>query len=259
MSRVTVVLSLALLGCVEPLEETEPFDPRINNDEVMVRAATPPPPISGGTLLVARNGTVWASDPERNLVWHVDIDTEVVLSGSALDPGDEPERLVEDSAGRIHVVLRSGGAIATIEPGYAQDIARRDVCEEPRGLGYDSRRDVLIVGCVSGELVTLPAAGGAETSRAILPTDLRDVVVAEDGIVYVSRFRSAELLQVDEAGDWEQLGRPFADNLLGDAVARVAWRTIPYTAPGVTGVMMVFQAEAEDQIGTGVGPTTAPS
>jgi len=176
----------------------------------VVQAADPPPPISGGTLVISQDGrTAIAADPDHDLVWRVDLravgaDPSVaVLSATALEPGDEPGRVVEDATGRIHVALRRGGAIASFDPNEAQDVRRTPVCPEPRGLAYEASTDRLHVACTNGELVTLPAGGGPEVRRLQLEPDLRDVVVRSgpygDRLV-VSRFRSAELLEVDADG-----------------------------------------------------------
>src|SRR4051812_41758383 len=62
----------------------------------------PPPPISGGTLHITQSGLAVAADSDRDLVWLVDLNTKAV-SKVALKKGDEPGRVVEDAAGRIHV------------------------------------------------------------------------------------------------------------------------------------------------------------
>ena len=100
---------------------------------------------------------------------------------TVLQPGDEPGRVVEDGAGRVDVVLRRGGAVATIDPKSATVAARRAVCSAPRGIAYQAATDQLTeqlqVACAGGELVALPAAGGAATRTVMLDRDLRDVVV----------------------------------------------------------------------------------
>src|SRR5688572_21559440 len=64
-------------------------------DPVVV-ADPAPPPISGGTLLVSSAGR-WAavSDPDRDQIVLVSIDEAQVTATIALEPGDEPGRLVE--------------------------------------------------------------------------------------------------------------------------------------------------------------------
>ena len=118
-----------------------------------------------------------------------------------LQSGDEPGRLVEDSAGKVHIALRRGGALLTIDPraGAGQIIARRPACAAPRGLAYDAASDRVHLACAGGELVTFAAAGGAALRTLQLEGDLRDVIVQGSQLL-VSRFRSAELLTLDASG-----------------------------------------------------------
>ena len=166
-----------------------------------VTTATPPPPISGGTLLVAADGlTAVAADPDRDRVVFVDVQSGELLSVLALETGDEPGRLVEDDAGRIHVALRGSGQLATIDLASRTLIDRRMVCASPRGVAYERGGDMIHVACVDGDLVSLPAAGGVAVRQRNLGTDIRDVVVTSAGL-RVSRFKSAQVLELDEAGD----------------------------------------------------------
>ncbi|HVY40983.1 MAG TPA: hypothetical protein VHM31_23750 [Polyangia bacterium] len=120
-----------------------------------------PPAISGGTLLVLADGkTVVAADPDRDTVYVVDLPSRTVKQTITLQPGDEPGRLVQDAAGRVHVALRQGGAIATCDPTTGKVIARRPICAAPRGLAYEAGTDRVHVACHDGQLVSLPAAGG---------------------------------------------------------------------------------------------------
>jgi mono/diheme cytochrome c family protein len=81
-------------------------DPRTK--EPIVTRASGPPPLSGGTLLVTRDGhTAVAADPDRDLVHLVDLSSGLVHA-VALTAGDEPGRLVEDGAGRRTQSLRGG-------------------------------------------------------------------------------------------------------------------------------------------------------
>jgi len=159
-----------------------------------------PPAISGGTLLVLADGTTAvAADPDRDVVWIVDLSTQSLVHQVTLQPGDEPGRVAEDAAGRVHVALRRGGALVSIDPKAGSVLARRAVCPAPRGLAYDASADALQVACMDGRLVTLPAAGGAATRTVQVDSDLRDVVI-QGGQLYVSRFRAAELLQLAADG-----------------------------------------------------------
>jgi hypothetical protein len=185
-------------------------------------------PISGGTMLVTRDGRrAVIADPDRDRVVVVDLDTKTTQV-VPLEPGDEPGRLVEDGGGRVHIALRSGGGVATVTTDGS--VLRRAVCPEPRGLAWDAAIDAIHVACATGELVTMPADGG-EPSRVLhLDRDLRDVVVAGDQLV-VTRFRSAEVLTIDRDGMISSRTRPAiqqrpVNGMQVDAIPSVAWRTI---------------------------------
>jgi mono/diheme cytochrome c family protein len=157
----------------------------------------PPPPMSGGTLLVLGDGhTAVASDPDRDQIWIADLATGKPTASVALGLHDEPGRLVEDAAGRVHVVLRRGGALITVDPHAGTLLTKRAVCPVPRGVAYDPGRDLVYVACLGGELVSLPAAGGPAARTLSLRGDLRDVVLDGDNLL-VSRFRSGDVLVVD--------------------------------------------------------------
>jgi len=218
-----------------------------------VRSEEPPVAINGGTLLIAKDGhTAIASDPDRDRVSIADLIKEQVLGTIELDPGDEPGRGVEDDAGRVHVVLRRRGEVASIALATRTLIERRQVCRVPQGIAHDPARDELLVACSEGELVALPAAGGEVIRRTFVDHDLRDVIVS-NGRRYVSRFKSAELLEVD--GDDKVVRRSLPGQITGPFVsfmqptpedpalaktfdAVVAWRTI---ALGDGRVMMLHQ------------------
>ncbi len=171
----------------------------------MPTLATPPPAVSGGTLRVLSDGlTAVAADPDRDLIYVVDLSARAVTGTVTLDPGDEPGRVIEDAAGRVHVALRhggtQGGAIVSFDPRQlSAPAARRQVCASPRGLAYDAGSDLVHVACADGELVSLPAGGGLAVRTLHLDRDLRDVVVAGSRL-RVSRFRSAELLTIEADG-----------------------------------------------------------
>lgn len=210
----------------------------------------PPPtwgvPISGGTLLISRDGKFAViADPDRDRIVTVDLATREVASEVALQTNDEPGRLVEDGAGRIHVALRQGGALFTMAGPTASAGTRQPACGEPRGLAWQASTDQIHLACSGGELVTF-AASGAIVRTLRLDRDLRDVVV-DGNTLRVSRFRTAELLTIDAAGaviDREvspvvkRLGNVFNSNPcdtcdvattgepdIVDAVPAVAWRT----------------------------------
>jgi hypothetical protein len=166
-----------------------------------VTAEVPPPPISGGTLLATGDGTqLVAADPDRDQLYFVDSADYTLLHVQKLNEGDEPGRLVEDGAGRIHVVLRGGRGIATLSREAGSPITRRELCELPRGLAYDSAHDSLQVACADGKLVSVPAAGGAATRTLDIGRDARDVIVRGDR-TFVTHFRSAELISIGADGN----------------------------------------------------------
>ncbi len=171
------------------------------NFDTSVSAADPPPAISGGTLAILPDGvTAVAADPDRDTIAIANLTTGTLTASIALQPHDEPGRLVADAAGHVHVILRRGGALVTIDPVAGTILARRAACPIPRGVAYDPATDLVHVACMGGELVSFPAAGGAATRTLQLPRDLRDVVVDGDTLL-VSQFRSAQVLVVDSNGN----------------------------------------------------------
>jgi len=207
-----------------------------------VTLAHAPPPISGGTLLVRDNATsAVASDPDRDQLYVVDLTNQKLTATIPLTAGDEPGRLIEDGSGRVHVALRGGGAVATLDTATNQLVDRRDVCPAPRGIAYDAAHDALIVACNGGELVTLPAAGGAPTRTLFLESDLRDVVI-QSGQLFVSRFRQADVLEVDPEGHVTRSFRPPVS--AAGTEPDVAWRmlSVPLaSAPNTSELTMVHQ------------------
>jgi hypothetical protein len=216
------------------------------------KAATPVPPISGGTLLVTADGkTAVAADPDRDQVYVVDVATKSV-SVAVLQPGDEPGRLIVDSAGLIHVALRRGGAVVTIDPKTATVTARQAVCPSPRGLAYQAAGDLVHVACTGGELVSLPAAGGAATRTLTIDRDLRDIVLTSNGTLLVSTFRAADVLVVGTDGAVLAHMQPGLGIVAGASgqqrkTPSVAWRMVPYSSSvGGDGVLMLHQTGVAD-------------
>jgi mono/diheme cytochrome c family protein len=165
-----------------------------------VKAATPPPAVSGGNLLVTHDGKlVVVADSDRDRLVVVDGWSKKLLGEVPLMPGDEPGRLVEDAAGRVHVALRRGGAVATLDLASLTIVDRSAVCAGPRGIAFDAAASNVIVACADGKLVTLPSAGGPASASVFIGPDLRDVIVNEAGL-WVSTFKSATLLRVGADG-----------------------------------------------------------
>ena len=204
----------------------------------VITAANPPPAISGGTLIVGSDGkTAIAADPDRDRVWVVDLESNSLVADIALEADDEPGRLVQDDAGRVHVALRRGGAVATIDLDSKQVLRRTDVCPMPRGIAYDAQTDLLHVACSGGELVSLAASTGATVRSLRLERDLRDVVVDGDKLL-VSRFRSPVLKVLDATGTElsqvqpQSLNSSLAFGSTQTFEPRVAWRALPLPGGG---------------------------
>jgi DNA-binding beta-propeller fold protein YncE len=220
------LVGATMAGC-EPADHYARLPPPSNGAPPM------PLPLSGGTLIALRDGaTAVAADPELDALYVVDLNARRATT-VALHAGDEPGRLVEDGAGRVHAALRGGGAVVRVDPASGSVIARRPVCAAPRGLAYDAAEDAILVACAGGDLVTLTASLDAEKRRIKLDRDLRDVVATATGAL-VSTFRSAEIITLDHDGKEVERRRP-ASFALGKAIFEpdVAWRMVPLASGGV--------------------------
>ncbi len=195
-----LLLGLGLAGCTGDPGVAPPI---INPPEYPPPPMAGPPfgaPVSGGNLLVTHDGKfAVAADPDRDHIYTVDLATHELVGNVALAAHDEPGRLIEDAAGRIHVALRRGGALVTLSAANGPIVFRREVCPEPRGVAYDASTDLVHVACTGGELVSFPASGAAEVRRLRLDRDLRDVVVVGDKLM-ITRLRTAEVITVDAGG-----------------------------------------------------------
>ncbi|MGE3636560.1 MAG: hypothetical protein AB7P00_42040, partial [Sandaracinaceae bacterium] len=236
------------------------------NDEHL--PANGAPPIEGGTLELTQvdgRDVAVVSDPSRSSIYVAD-----------LTSGSEMHRIVVEGAGpgRIavnrdlaFVVLRTTGEVATVQLRTGEIAERRHVCEAPRGIDVDPDTGDLWVACAEGTLARLPQVGGEVLSRTELMTDLRDVVAMGGGEVWVSRFRSAQVLVVQGGelqGEPHQIpGFDAATQLFGRDVppeemlperpegvpafdATVAWRM---RRAGDHRVLVVHQYSQSTQIG----------
>jgi hypothetical protein len=165
-------------------------------------------PITGGTLLITTDGlTAVASDPDRDVISIVDLTSHKVLAELKLPVGAEPGRLVQDGSGQVHAILRRGGGIADIDLFGRSLLGLRQVCALPRGIAYRASDSTLLVSCMTGGLVTMDtnATNNAPIAAVVVHdgtgpiTDLRDVLVQGDSI-FMTRFRSAEILDVQDDG-----------------------------------------------------------
>jgi mono/diheme cytochrome c family protein len=223
-----------------------------------VRQADAPPPLSGGTVAIARDGvTVVAADPDRDRVYVLDYRDASTLKTVALQLHDEPGRVVVDGANRAHVALRSAGAVVTIDLATGSIVRRIEVCSAPRGIAYDPALDVVHVACAGGELVTVAVADGAEVRRRVVASDLRDVVVVP-GALMLSTFRDARVLRLEE--DSNVVIERAAPQQQGFGRPRVAWRMVAAPPPNGGDVQMVLaQQKAPDSDDPAVVVPPAPA
>jgi hypothetical protein len=221
--------------------------------EEVVEADPAPLPIAGGTLaIIAQGARAAIADPDHDQVVVIDLASMSIATTIPLAAGDDPGRLVEDAAGRLHVALRAGRGVAVLDPSSRGAFARLSVCPLPRGLAYDYDSDTVHVACAGGELVSYTASSGQQVRKLRLDRDLRDVVVDGERLL-VSRFRAAQLLVVEGNGTISaRLSPPVTiDPNQGMTMkAAVAWRTI--AAPG-GGALMVHQRMAGGPIDTKEG------
>ena len=267
-----MVLGFALGGCNSFDKRAEDENqPRLVipvDERAAITAPVTPPPISGGTLSVlSDNSSAIVADPDRDRISIVDLNTRVVRSTIALQAGDEPGRSVEDGQKHVHIALRRGGAVLSIDPATGTVLSRRAVCKAPRGIAFESATGLLHVACSEGKLVSLPAQGGDAVRTLTLEPDLRDVLVRGSEL-WLTRFKSAEILRVSSVGTLDtkvkipraqaQLSQPAATNDPSGPTFRdvtvepgVAWRAVANTTGGVT---VVHQDTVSDEI-----PITPPS
>ncbi len=219
----------------------------------LVQAETPPPPLSGGSLLVTGDRAIVA-DPDRDAVHLVSLasgEPARRLNTTVLEPGDEPGRVVEDGAGSYFVVLRGGGAIARFD-GALKLMERYEVCSSPRGVAVFET--TLYVACLEGDLVTIDTASGEELTRRSVGEDLRDVIVTPER-VYVSHFRSASVSVFPREGDTEMqelVIPPVVDPIRAAMTPSVAYRMIQHDG-SILVLHQLAAAEAPVQIAVSGG------
>lgn len=242
--RILVGTALVLgVGACSEEERTLPPEPELDPSQQVVYSDVRPPPVSGGTLLVSRDAKwVIAADPDRDRVMVVEA-ASLASREIPLEPGDEPGRVIEDEAGNVHVALRSGGAIVTIDPVSAKVLSRREVCAAPRGLASFAPVDdvaTIFVACADGDLVELEGApSGGVLKRIEIEPDLRDVVVTgstrADRRVLVSTFRTPRVITLEPDDTFGQDSAPldYATPITQRGFSpTVAWRMIPDVTGG---------------------------
>lgn len=204
-SRALRVLGAALVSglatsCAAEAEPDLGTAPVSGIDErALVIRDIPPPPLTGASITVVDESTVVVTDPDRDRVHVVGVLED---SSVHLPAGAQPWRAVVDSQGRVHVALRGLGAVASIDIQHAELLAIREVCPTVRGIGLQPDDGSLVVACAGGELFSLSVEPDVDEATLVarLDPDLRDVIVDVDGTIHVTRFRSAEVLTLDDDG-----------------------------------------------------------
>lgn len=232
-------LVAGLVGCGQG-EGVEPAvgGPADHDGQERLRPAVP---VYGGTI-AGDDAHLVVADPARGAlaVWSA----RGELLGVAGTDGARPFRvaLAED---RFFVTLRATGEVAAFDY-QATELGRARVCAEPRGIDVADGRAV--VACAGGELVELEADTLRVKRAVYLDTDLRDVVL-EGSTLWVSRFRTAEVLQLSAQGrGLEQRITPSLAGILEPTpTAHVAWRMRGHPDGGVT---VLHQASSNDGIDT---------
>jgi hypothetical protein len=126
------------------------------DERAAITAPVTPPPISGGTLSVlSDNSAAIVADPDRDRVSIVDLSTLKVRSTIALQAGDEPGRSVEDAQKHVHVALRRGGAVLSLDPVSGTVLSRRTTRHRLRSGDRAAARCLL-----RGQTGFAPCSGG---------------------------------------------------------------------------------------------------
>jgi hypothetical protein len=239
------------------------FANRPVDERPVIISQVPPRAIQGGTLAISRDDRVAVvGDPDRDRIVMVDLFNGGVLGTLSLAAGAEPGRVIFDADNRAHIALRGSGELATLDVATREIIEQREVCGVPSGLAYDEVNDTVLVACQGGELVTMPAAGGAAVRTVNVEQDIRDVVI-KGSRVFVTSFKRAELLELNAAGaiinreaPVTQTGSFFSPVSGGVSPARtlepaVAWRAV--ASPTSDSIRMVHQRAQLDEIDIGLG------
>ena len=182
-------------------------------------------PISGGTLLVLRDGKIAvAADPDRSRLFVADVAQATLVREIVLPPGSEPGRLIEDAAGRVSVVLRASGQLLTLAPGTLR---------HRRAAVLSARRRAVWRPAPTAAGCTSPARAGSwspfrpPVARPCGPaswsaTCATSCWMPTASTLLVSTFRTARVLKVDlEGNPAGELAPPVSLNLTRRSRARL--------------------------------------
>jgi len=221
-------------------------EPMVTDDEVAARSTVP---LYGGTM-AADDEHVVVADPGLDRVFVVSAEDPSSSSAVAFTAHAEPFRVAIDE--QAFVTLRGTGRVARIDLDTLA-LVEADVCAEPRGVAAGFTE--VVVACASGEVVVLDRE--LEVLRsASFPDDLRDVVI-EDGVLWVSTFREAQVLRLDRA-TLELQRRTAPDMSMTDQPQmqpRTAWRMRAHPEGGV---LVLHQGSTTEPIVLEPGDPTDP-
>lgn len=161
-------------------------------------------PLEGGTLAVSNDGR-WAlaAQPDRGSVAVVDLSTQTLLGELGFGPDDRPGRIAQAADGTFYIVLTGAGSIATWQPDSQKGHVIQNVCLAPKSVAFDANN--VFVACADGQVIKLQ--DDRIIDRWSVAPDARDIVVFNHTL-YVSRFKTAQLVAVDLTGNVLQTMTP---------------------------------------------------
>jgi hypothetical protein len=183
-----------------------------------------PWPLEGGTLAISHDGH-WAlaSQPDRSTVAVVDLAAQRLLGEIPLPDGARPGRIAQGGDETFWIVLKGLGGLASFHTETMSGHLVKNVCAAPSGIAFDG--DATFVACEDGTLVMMN--NETVVTKWNVAPDARDVVAFQHHL-YVSRFKTAQLVDVKISGEVLQTitpssmasadGRTFSPN--------VGWRAI---------------------------------
>ncbi len=211
------------------------------------------PLTAGGLNVFSSNRFVAVVDADNDKLTVIDLQDFHIRGSIRFPENSWPTGSVYNGLGQLQVLLRGAGQVATVNTNSLELSHSKRVCNEPRGMTYDAIGKRTLVACAGGELVSLLDDSSARTVQTGVK-DLRDVVSAA-GKIWISTFRSAELIEVRSTKTSDEIGIrlktptvsiPLSPNR-NTMVGRVAWKTFS-TASGK--VVMVHQRETSGELTT---------
>ncbi len=192
--RVLGVVLVGVAACSSPDSL-----PSVSMDTTFSRTPRSEPwPLEGGTLTVSNDGRwAMASQPDRGTVAIADLWSQQIVGELPFGVNDRPGRIAEDSNDTFWVLLPGAGAVATFTAESKAAQVLKDVCSSPSGIAFDDASNETWVVCRTGLLVQVDATH--VIAKYDVSTDLRDIVIWQHRL-FVSRFKSAQMIEVSKAG-----------------------------------------------------------